>query len=167
MYLNAPTSLPAAVREQVGSVLNHALADEFALSAAARDYHWNVTGPQSRSLTELFDQQYHQVDQWIEKIADRARMIGIVAQTGWSELIQAPRIAPQCGADLDARAMMVALAALHECMVERLQSDADICANEYGDSVTAELLHELVEYHETSAWMLGELLEDPELAEAG
>lgn len=167
MYQNAPTSLPADVREQVGSVLNHALADEFALSAAARDYHWNVTGPRSRSLTELFDQQYHQIDRWIEKIAERARTIGITAQTGWSELIQAPRFTPRRGADLDARTMMSSLAALHDAMVERLQQDADACVAEYGDPITAELLRELVEYHETTSWMLGELLEDRELAEAG
>lgn len=148
-------------------MLNHALADEFALSAAARDYHWNVTGPCSRSLTEIFDQQYHQLDQWIEKIADRARTVGVAAQTGWSELIKAPRFTPVRGADLDARRMLSSLAALHERMVERLRGDAEKCANTCGDPITAELLQELTEYHETTGWMLGELEGDCELAAAG
>lgn len=166
MYVNAPTTLPADVRERVGSILNHALADEFALSAAARDYHWNVTGPQSRSLNELFDQQYHQVDQWIEKIADRARTLGVIAQTGWSQLIRAPRFAPRPGADLSARAMMVSLASLHDRMAGQLRNDSAACAGECGDPATAELLDELIEFHETSSWMLGELVDDTELAEA-
>ncbi|HYP17683.1 MAG TPA: ferritin-like domain-containing protein, partial [Opitutus sp.] len=95
--------LSPEAREQVGSILNHALADEFALSAATRDYHWNVTGPHFRSLHELFDEQYHQIDALIEKLGERARVIGVVAQTGWTELINAPRFTPSRGADLSAR----------------------------------------------------------------
>jgi starvation-inducible DNA-binding protein len=167
MHQNAPISLSPEVRERVGSILNHALADEFALSSAARDYHWNVTGPQSRSLNELFNQQYHQIDQWIEKIADRARTIGITAQSGWSELIKAPRFTPPAGAELDAHHMIVALAGLHESMAERLRQDADVCRAIDGDAPTAELLTELLEYHDTMAWMLRELLEDRALARTG
>ena len=55
-------------RERLGQLLNHALADEFALSAVTRDYHWNVTGPQFRSLHEIFDEQYHQIDDWVDRI---------------------------------------------------------------------------------------------------
>jgi starvation-inducible DNA-binding protein len=168
MYLNTPTSLRPEAREQVGSILNHALADEFALSAAARDFHWNVTGPNSRSLNELFGQQYSQVDQWIEKIANRARSVGITARSGWAELIKAPRFTPSRGADLTAQSMLKSLAELHEFMAETLRRDSEACAPGLGDPLTAEMLAELADYHETSAWMLGELLgEDRQLAEAG
>ena len=166
MYLNLNNELSPQAREKVGSILNHALADEFALSAATRDYHWNVTGPHFRSLHELFDEQYHQIDNWIEKLGERARVLGVVTQTGWADLIQAPRFTPSRGADLTARSMMSVLNQLHDRMADRLRRDAEVCARECNDNITAELLGELVEYHETTSWVLSELLQDRERAQA-
>jgi starvation-inducible DNA-binding protein len=160
------TTLTPEARDQVGSILNHALADEFALSSAARDYHWNVSGPHFRSLNEIFDEQYHQLDEWIERIAERAHSLGIAAQTGWAELIKAPRFTPAPGATLSAAGMMEALVTMHECMAERLHEDAATCAENVGEVLTSNFLNELIEYHETAAWMLGELLADRERAQA-
>ncbi len=166
MYLNVNNELSAEAREEVGTMLNHALADEFALSAATRDYHWNVTGPQFHSLHELFDEQYHEIDAWMEKLGERARVIGVVAQSSWTELINGPRFTPPRGADLNARSMMSALAGLHERLSAGLRRDARMCADNCHDGVTAELLNELAEYHESICWMLGELLQDRERAQA-
>ncbi|HWA87679.1 MAG TPA: DNA starvation/stationary phase protection protein [Opitutus sp.] len=153
-------------RAGVGQILNHVLADEFALSAATRDYHWNVTGPQFRCLQELFDEQYRQLDRWSERIGERVRALGVAAKTGWRELVQARRFRPAPGAGLSADQMMAALIALHEYLAQHLQRDKDECAEQFGDGATAELLAELAEYHDTTAWMLGELMTDRERAEA-
>ena len=161
---NGPAA--AAARDHVGQILNHALADEFALSAATRDYHWNVTGPHARSLHEVFDEQYHQLDQWIERIGERARTLGVTPRAGWRELIKARRFKPAPGAGLSADQMIAGLIALHECLAERLRGDVEECAARLGETSAARLLGELVEYHETTAWMLGELLEDRALAQA-
>ncbi len=166
MNANIHSSLSEEARACAGGILNRTLADEFALSSATRDYHWNVTGPQHRSLTELFDQQHRELDRWIEKIAERARTLGVTAATGWTELISAPRFTPARGADLTATTMMANLIDLHDRMVRQLGGDAETCATQCSDPVSAELLRTLFEYHETTAWMLGELLEDREFAEA-
>ncbi|HVU25482.1 MAG TPA: DNA starvation/stationary phase protection protein [Opitutus sp.] len=150
----------------MGRILNHLLADEFALSATTRDYHWNVSGPQSRSLQELFDEQHRQLDRWSERIGERVRALGLAAKTGWRELVQARRFRPAPGAGLSADEMMAALVALHEYLAAHLQRDTDECAGSFGDPVTAGLLAELAEYHETTAWMLGELRNDRERVEA-
>lgn len=166
MYINVNNELSVGSRERVGVILNHALADEFALSAATRDYHWNVTGPHFRSLHELFDEQYHQLDDWLEKLGERARVLGVGAQTGWTDLIHAPSFTPVRGTDLNARSMLSVLAELHNRLAAELRRAARDCADECGDPVTAELLDELVEYHDTTAWVLGELLQDRERAQA-
>jgi starvation-inducible DNA-binding protein len=151
--------------ERLGQILNHALADEFALSAVTRDYRWNVTGPHFRSLHETFDEQYHQIDDWVDRIGERARTLGITPRAGWRELVRARRFRPASGAGLSAGEMIAGLAALHGCVAERLQADVDEC-NALGDATTARLLGELIEYHETTAWVLGELQEERELAQA-
>jgi starvation-inducible DNA-binding protein len=166
MNAHVNCSLSDEARECVGGILNHALADEFALSSATRDYHWNVSGPNFRSLNELFDGQYRDLDRWIERIVERARALGVTALSGWTELINAPRFTPRRGADLTASTMLAVLIELHDLMARQLDGDATQCAAECGDNVTSELLRELVEYHETTAWVLGELLEDCEFAQA-
>jgi len=166
MNLHHTETSPDETRARIGEILNHALADEFALSSAARDYHWNVTGPHFRSLNEIFDEQYHQIDGWIEKLGARARVIGVAAHTGWAELIKAPRFTPAQGVGLNTRRMLSELIELHEGMAKQLRRDVETCASMTGDAVTGELLGQLTEYHETAAWMLGELLEDRELAQA-
>lgn len=152
-------------RERLGHLLNHALADEFALSAVTRDYHWNVTGPHFRNLHEVFDEQYHQIDDWAERIGERARALGITPRAGWRELVRARRIRPPSGAGLAASEMIAGLSALHACVAERLRVDLAECTK-LGDAATARLFGELTEYHDTTAWMLGELQEERELAQA-
>jgi starvation-inducible DNA-binding protein len=166
MTLNAATALSDEARALVGDILNRALADEFALSLAARDYHWHVSGPRFRNLYELFNEQYRELDRWIECIGERARALGVTAQTGWNDLIRAPRISPARGVDLNAACMIAELIGLHDQVAERLRTDANACAERYADATTAELLSGLVEYHESIAWMMGELLEDHALASA-
>jgi starvation-inducible DNA-binding protein len=157
---------PPDAREQTAEILHRAPADEFALSAATRDYHWNVRGPQFRSLSELFGDQYRQLDQWMEKLGDRARAFGATAHTSWTDLIRSARFTPARGVDLSVPGMMSGLIGPHDQMVERLRADAHICAAAGHDLATAELLKAPGEFHETTAWMLGELLEDRELVPA-
>jgi hypothetical protein len=51
------TGLNDETRLEVGQILNLVLADEFVLYATTRDYHWNVTGPEFRSLHRQFEEQ--------------------------------------------------------------------------------------------------------------
>lgn len=147
-------------------ILDQVLADEFALSMATRDYHWTVTGPHFRSLYELFDEQYRQLDQWMERIVESARHLGVTVRTGWRELAGSPRFTPVHGAELNPRTMMTALIALHTGMVERLRENVKTSQEQIGDRTLTDLLNELLEYHETAAWLLSELLQDRELAQA-
>ena len=161
-----PLALDEEVRRPVTLLLDHVLADEFALSTATRDYHWTITGPHFRSLYELFDEQYRELDQWMEKIVDRARSTGLTVRTGWKALTESPHFEPVGGATLTPRNMLSALIGLHEDMAERLRSNPD---SEHALGLLpglSGLLEELQEYHETTAWLLSELLQDRELAQA-
>lgn len=166
MTSNAALSPPHAARTRVGEILNLALAAEFALSAATRDYHWNVTGPEFRSLHELFGEQYQEIDRWSERLGERAWALGIGARTGWRDLVRARRFRPAAGAGLSAGRMLSGLQELHAALVAPLQTGAAACEEQFADPTTAALLSELAEYHETAAWLLGEVLADRELAQA-
>ncbi len=53
--MKANIGLNDETRLEVGQILNLILANEFVLYATTRDYHWNVTGPDFRSLHLEFE----------------------------------------------------------------------------------------------------------------
>jgi starvation-inducible DNA-binding protein len=140
-------------------LVNHALADEFHLAAATKDYHWNVTGPNFHGLHIILDKQYHEIDERIDAVAERARAIGVRAAGSWPELTGAARLKALSGAGLSGKRMIAELLALHERMIVQLREDVGLCAEAYGDAGTADFLTGLMEFHETTAWMLRALSE--------
>ncbi len=149
-------------RLEVGQILNLLLADEFVLYATTRDYHWNVTGPEFRSLHLQFEEQYEQIAQWIDDVAERARAIGTGARGNWAELTKAARCSADTGIGLPADRMLSELLALHEEMIVQLRTDSESCGNRYKDAGTADFLTGLMEKHEKAAWMLRAQLETEE-----
>lgn len=149
-------------RLEVGQMLNLLLADESVLYATTRDYHWNVTGPDFRSLHLEFEAQYEQLAKWIDDIAERARSIGVGAQGNWAELSKSARTSADPGIGLPGEHMLSELLALHEELIVQLRTDSESCLERYGDAGTADFLTGLMERHEKAAWMLRSQLETEE-----
>jgi starvation-inducible DNA-binding protein len=156
------TGLNDETRLEVGQILNLILADEFVLYATTRDYHWNVTGPEFRSLHGEFEEQYELVAHWIDDVAERARAIGVGARGNWADLTKAARSSADPGIGLPAEHMLSELLALHEDLIVQLRTDAEACAGRYKDAGTADFLTGLMEQHEKAAWMLRAQLENEE-----
>jgi starvation-inducible DNA-binding protein len=149
-------------RLQVGEILSLLLADEYVLYATTRDYHWNVTGPEFRSLHLQFEEQYGQIAQWLDDIAERSRAIGSGARGNWADLTKAARCSADPGIGLPAEHMLAELLALHEEMIVQLRTDAEACLTRYHDAGTADFLTGLMARHEKAAWMLRAQLETEE-----
>ncbi len=147
-------------RMEVGQMLNLLLADEYVLYATTRDYHWNVTGPDFRSLHLEFESQYEEIAKWIDDVAERARAIGVGALGNWADLTKAARSSADPGIDLSSEEMLMELLSLHEEMIVQLRADSDSCLERYADSGTADFLTGLMEKHEKAAWMLRAQLEN-------
>jgi starvation-inducible DNA-binding protein len=136
-------SFTEKARDTIARVLDHVLAEECSLAARTRDYRWNVTGPNLYSLHRLFDEQRQQLDYWLDRVIERARSIGFP-----KERHEEPSGGTAAG--LPPRTMIGDLLARHEAMAGELRADIE----RLRDPATAELLTRLVEFHETSAWML-------------
>ncbi len=149
-------------RLEVGQMLNLILADEYVLYATTRDYHWNVTGPEFRSLHQQFEEQYAQIAQWIDDVAERARAIGAGARGNWADLTKAARTSADPGIGLAAEHMLAELLALHEEMIVQLRTDSEACLERFKDAGTTDFLTGLMERHEKIAWMLRAQLETEE-----
>src|SRR3954470_12142936 len=64
---------------EICKLLNTLLADEFSLYARTRNCHWNVTGPAFSILHKFFEEQYEAIDDIMDEVAERVRMLGQIA----------------------------------------------------------------------------------------
>ncbi|MFW5878707.1 MAG: ferritin-like domain-containing protein, partial [Myxococcota bacterium] len=70
--------LPEATRQKVSQLLNEQVAGAIHLQLLAKQAHWNVRGPNFRSLHKLFDAVFEAATVWADSLAERT------AQLGWT-----------------------------------------------------------------------------------
>jgi starvation-inducible DNA-binding protein len=62
--------------KEVSTLLNTLLADEYVLYTKTRNAHWNIQGQNFMELHKFFQGQYEELDETIDEIAERIRMLG-------------------------------------------------------------------------------------------
>lgn len=67
------------INQQFSAVLSRVLADTYFLYLKTRNFHWNVEGPKFRSLHLMFEEQYRDLWQSLDDIAERIRARGAYA----------------------------------------------------------------------------------------
>lgn len=147
-------------RDNLLRILNHALQEEVVLSATMREFLGRITGPNFHSLYRLFGDQCRQLDQWLGEIADRTRTFGATARATAEERARAANAVVNPPPARPPRDMVGELLALHEGIAARLRGDLAACG---ADAATSSLLSRLVDFHETTAWMLRMVLDGPEV----
>lgn len=144
----------------VVTILNLVLADECLLYTKTRNCHWNVTGPQFQQLHELFERQYVELSDIIDKVAEQIRALGAQAMGTMSEFLQYARLKEHPGKRPPAARMLAHLLDDHDTMVRTLRGDLAVCAGEFNDTGTSDFLTGLMQQHEKMAWMLRTHLEN-------
>jgi starvation-inducible DNA-binding protein len=71
--------LPEHVRSKAIVLLNARLADAVDLQTQMKQAHWNVKGPNSIALHELFDKINKDVEDYVDMIAERVVQLGGIA----------------------------------------------------------------------------------------
>ncbi len=134
------------------------LADESVLYQKLRNYHWNLTGPQFISLHQLFEEQYTELAETIDDIAERIRSYGARAIGTLKEMLEHTRLDEQPGNLPPARDMVAQLVADHETLVRHYR--AAIEAMDDIDNIGEEdLFTGLLQDHQKKAWLLRAHLE--------
>jgi starvation-inducible DNA-binding protein len=146
-------------REGVVAILNTLLADEYLLYTKTRNYHWNVVGPQFNDLHKFFEAQYNELNEIVDDVAERGRVLGGHALGTLTEFLTYTRLKEQTSYYPDAHDMIADLLADHEALIRHLRVDLETCAEQYHDAGTNDFLTGLMEQHEKMAWMLRAFLE--------
>jgi starvation-inducible DNA-binding protein len=144
----------------VVAILNTLLSDEYLLYTKTRKYHWNVVGPRFNDLHKFFEEQYKELNEIVDDVAERARALGGNALGTMAEFLKHTRLEEQASHYPHDRGMVADLLSDHEALIRHLRVDLETCADKYHDIGTNDFLTGLMEKHEKMAWMLRAFLEE-------
>lgn len=154
-------------RKGVVELLNRDLSDSYLLLIKTKKYHWDVVGPQFRTLHELWEEQYQTLSTSIDSIAERVRMLGGFPVGTAEGFLNMASIKEHAGEVPVATEMVANLVDDHEQIIRNLREHVDQCSEEFHDEGTADFLTGLMEGHEEMAWMLRAFIEGEALKSDG
>ncbi len=143
-------------RKQVCKGLSRLLADSYLLYLKTQNYHWNVTGKMFQSLHTLFEEQYKNLAEAIDQIAERIRALGEFAPGSFAAFSKVTSLKEENGIPT-AEEMVHNLVVGHETVVSSAREIINLCG-EAEDDVTADLMVERMQIHEKYAWMLRSMI---------
>jgi starvation-inducible DNA-binding protein len=143
-------------RRETAEGLSRLLADTHMLYLKTHNFHWNVTGPMFYTLHLMFEEQYRELWQACDLLAERIRALGFTAPGSYREFSKLTYLHEMEGVPA-AEEMIRQLVGDHET-VARTARWALSVARSAVDAPTEDLLTRRLTAHEKAAWMLKSLL---------
>ena len=134
-----PRPLGLSRREPVVEALNPVLADLLTLRDLYKKHHWQVSGPEFLELHRLFDEHHDTLNNLIDLVGERIRIlggIGIAMGADAAEMTRIPR--PPRGRE-STRGQIRRLVQGHEVLLKGVREAAKV-ADRCGDPGTNDLL---------------------------
>lgn len=138
--------------QKIAEELSHFLADTYVLYLKTQNFHWNVKGPDFYSLHKMFEEQYEELADAVDEIAERIRALGYHTPASFAQYSQLTSIKEERG-ELSAENMIEKLMKDHETLSQHA-SHMIPKAQKAHDEGTADLLIQRLKAHDKTAWML-------------
>lgn len=140
--------------DAIAAQLAKLLADETVLYIKIRNAHWNVTGDNFHANHIFFEEQYKQLDEFIDNVAERLRKIGHYAPATMKSYLELTHLTEYSDRTNDGLGYMKELLADHESIIEFLRGNITPFAEVYKDYGSSDFITGLMEAHEQMAWMI-------------
>lgn len=150
-------------RKKLSELLNHALSDTYVLYTKIQGVHWNVRGTMFYGIHKMTEEQYEDLAESIDKIAERIRALGFYAPTSLTQMLKLSKVQEITG-HYNQQKMITLLVDDHQTVARTLRDAVEEAAR-VNDVFTADMLTDRIGKHEQYAWMLRALLaeEDKEI----
>jgi len=139
---------------EVAHILNGFLADEFLLYLKTRNAHWNVEGSDFHAMHKFFEDQYEQLDDIMDDVAERIRSLGHYAPATLKVYLELTHLTEEAREKNGSAGFIKELLGDHESIITRLRENINHFANDLRDIGTSDFITGLMEKHEKMAWML-------------
>jgi starvation-inducible DNA-binding protein len=129
------------------------LGTSFSLYLMTHGAHWNVEGRDFYQLHKMLEDQYTEMWEANDKIAESIRTLDAYAPASMARFLELSRVEELGMSPIDADAMLVHLMASHEIIVD-LMTEALHIADEMNEQGIVNLLGDRIEAHQKHRWML-------------
>lgn len=150
------TGIAKKDRAAIADGLSRLLADSAVLYLKTHGYHWNVEGPMFNTLHTMFMEQYTELWNALDLVAERIRALGHYAPASYAAYAKLTSLEESAKVP-KAMDMVADLLAGHEAAAKTARSVLP-AANAADDQATLDLLTQRLNVHEKTAWMLRSLL---------
>lgn len=140
--------------------LSKILADEFVLYTKTRKAHWNVVGADFLSKHRFFEEQYGQLEEIVDTVAERIRSLGHYAPASLKEYLELTHLTEQTREKNNSVGFIKELLADHESILIHLRENINNYVSALHDAGSSDYITGLMETHEKMAWMLRAHLEE-------
>lgn len=128
------------------------LADTYILYLKTQNFHWNIVDPRFYFLHKMFEEQYEELAEAVDVIAERLRGLGVKSPGSMKEFLSLTHLKEASG-QYSGNEMIKEL--LHDNQfISQSLHDLITEANDQGDDGTADLYIDRVRVHQKAAWML-------------
>jgi len=139
---------------KIAQSLNRLLADEHVLYVKTRNAHWNVEGPDFLAIHRFFEEQYKQLEEIIDDVAERIRTIGHYAEATLAGFLRETHLSEESRDKNDSAGFIKALLEDQETIIFHVRETIEQYDEKWKDAGTTDFLTGLLETHEKMAWML-------------
>ncbi len=152
----AKIGIKESEQKKIAKGLSALLADSYTLYLKTHNFHWNVEGPMFNTLHQMFMDQYTELWNALDLIAERIRALGEYAPGSYKQYIALSSI-KESEKVPTAMKMVQELLEGHEAVIVTARKIFPAAEGE-NDEVTCDLLTQRLQVHEKTAWMLRSLL---------
>ncbi len=138
----------------VVKILTRALADTEVVYVKTLNFHWNIVGPNFYSAHLLLNEQYHELEEAGDELAERIRSYGRPSAASMGEFLAQTSLTEKKGDSVVTTDAFGQLVADHEAIMRQLRDDIERCTEDYKDQGAADLLIKHLQVHQQMAWML-------------
>ncbi|CAE80413.1 DNA starvation/stationary phase protection protein [Bdellovibrio bacteriovorus] len=138
--------------DAVIETLKKSLADEYLLQLKTQNFHWNVEGPLFFSLHKLFEEQYGQLAEYVDRTAEVLRALKTKAPGSFKEFRELSSI-QEASDKMSANQMIEMLSQDHTNLAIALKSRLET-AEDAEETSAVTLYEDLIGFHEKAAWMI-------------
>jgi starvation-inducible DNA-binding protein len=140
--------------QSVVNELSKILADEYVLYTKTRNAHWNLEGPDFYEKHKFFEMQYTQLEDFIDKVAERIRTLGFYTPATLASFLELTQLTEMTREANDSYGFIKELVIDHESIIIRLRENIANFAFELHDAGSSDFITGLMEEHEKMAWLL-------------
>jgi starvation-inducible DNA-binding protein len=157
MVMKTNSTVDRSTAVHIAQILSQILADTYIAYVKTQNFHWNLVDPRFHALHVYFEENYKQLAEATDELAERIRMLKMKSPGSLKEFLELGTLGESEG-ELSGNEMLAELCHDREILTQHIRPRIEE-AIKMGDEGTGDLLIQHLKMHEKAAWMLRSHLE--------